>query len=145
MKITSFLTTAIAAHCASAEMVYLVNSVKGNEISSGMAYYADGHSAANLAKPDTYTDVTHGYNVHWEGNDVKGEFHTAAYLFNMHKANKTKAPLAVESLSPPGSMPTLPVKPTTVGSDPETMDTRTLLAGRRPTPGAVPPFPCCIA
>ncbi|QPC70414.1 hypothetical protein HYE68_001166 [Fusarium pseudograminearum] len=74
MKITSFLTTIIAAHYASAEMVYLVNSVKGNEISSGMAYYADGHSAANLAQPDTYTDVTHGYNVHWEGNDVKGTF-----------------------------------------------------------------------
>lgn len=75
MKITSFLASVFAAHYASAEMVYLVNSVKGNEISSGMAWYADAGSAANLARPQDYTDVTHGSNVHWEGNPVKGESH----------------------------------------------------------------------
>ncbi|CEI61421.1 unnamed protein product [Fusarium venenatum] len=71
MKITSLLTGIFAAHYASAELVYLVNSVKGNEISSGMAYYADGHSAENFAQPQDYTDVTHGSNVHWEGKPVK--------------------------------------------------------------------------
>ncbi|KAL4731230.1 hypothetical protein ACLX1H_000193 [Fusarium chlamydosporum] len=60
MKFTSFLAAAFAAHTVNAELVYLVNSKKGNEISSGMAYYADGHSVANGARPDDYTDVVHG-------------------------------------------------------------------------------------
>ncbi|KAF4339549.1 myroilysin precursor [Fusarium beomiforme] len=76
MKITSFLTAALfGAHAATAaESVYLVNSVKGNEISSGIAYYKDGHSATGGSRPDDYVDVVHGSNIIWEGRTVKGTF-----------------------------------------------------------------------
>jgi hypothetical protein len=46
--------------------VYLVNCFRGNEISSGVAYYSylggnDGH------RPNAYIDVVKGQNVNWEG------------------------------------------------------------------------------
>ncbi|KAF4457680.1 myroilysin precursor [Fusarium austroafricanum] len=77
MKITSFLAALAGVQAASAlEYVFLVNSSKGGEISSGMAYYADNHSPGNGARPSDYTDVTHGSNIHWEGKAVKGTFGT---------------------------------------------------------------------
>ncbi|KAJ4017803.1 hypothetical protein NW752_001709 [Fusarium irregulare] len=39
-----------------------------------MAYYDNNHSSANQARPQDYTDVVHGRNVHWEGATVKGTF-----------------------------------------------------------------------
>ncbi|KAH7185089.1 uncharacterized protein B0J16DRAFT_384151 [Fusarium flagelliforme] len=74
MKATSLLAAALAAYTASAETVYLVNSFKGSETSSGMAYYDNNHSSANQARPQDYTDVVNGINVHWEGATVKGTF-----------------------------------------------------------------------
>ncbi|KAJ4016161.1 hypothetical protein NW752_003280 [Fusarium irregulare] len=74
MKITSLLTSALIGSVAARDTIYLVNSYKGNEISSGMAYYADGHEQNGLSRPDDYVDVVHGSNVHWEGQNVKGTF-----------------------------------------------------------------------
>ncbi|KAF4452388.1 myroilysin precursor [Fusarium albosuccineum] len=78
MKITSLLAAAFlgAQSVLADEYVYLVNSQRGNEYSSGMAYYGDGHPASQQPRPDDYTDVTHGSNVHWEGQPVKGTFGT---------------------------------------------------------------------
>ncbi|RSL59086.1 hypothetical protein CEP53_005944 [Fusarium sp. AF-6] len=77
MKFTSIAALLFGAQSATAlEYVYLVNSQRGNEYSSGMAYYGEGHTAANQARPDDYTDVTHGGNIHWEGQPVKGTFGT---------------------------------------------------------------------
>jgi hypothetical protein len=74
MKITSFLTATLVGAAAARDTVYLVNSYKGNEISSGMAYYADGHEATGGSRPDDYVDVVHGSNIIWEGRAVKGKF-----------------------------------------------------------------------
>ncbi|KAF5678636.1 myroilysin precursor [Fusarium circinatum] len=74
MKITAFLAAALASAVAASDSVYLVNSYKGSEISSGIAYYADGHPATGGSRPDDYVDVTHGSNVIWEGKTVKGTF-----------------------------------------------------------------------
>ncbi|TVY59821.1 hypothetical protein Focb16_v003612 [Fusarium oxysporum f. sp. cubense] len=75
MKITSFLAALAGLQSVAAwEYVYLVNSRKGNEISSGMAYYGEGHSAANMAHPDDYVDIRHGSNIQWEGLSLKGTF-----------------------------------------------------------------------
>ena len=64
MKTTPLLAASLAAYTASAETVYLVNCFKGSEISSGIAYYDNNHSSANQARPQDYTDVVHGRNVH---------------------------------------------------------------------------------
>ncbi|KAF5694694.1 myroilysin precursor [Fusarium denticulatum] len=79
MKITAFLTSALVGAVTAADTLYLVNSWKGNEISSGMAYYADGHDATGGtggSRPDDYVDVTHGSYATWEGQPVKGTFGT---------------------------------------------------------------------
>ncbi|KAF5964702.1 allantoate permease [Fusarium bulbicola] len=75
MKVTSFLTALVGVHSVAAyEYVYLVNSVKGNEVSSGMAYYGDKNPPGNMARPSDYTDVTHGSFTYWEGKAVKDFF-----------------------------------------------------------------------
>ncbi|KAM5354902.1 hypothetical protein ACJ41O_001548 [Fusarium nematophilum] len=78
MKITSLLTAALVGtqSVTAFEYLYLVNSQKGNEISSGMAYYGEGHTASGGRRPDDYTDVVHGTNVRWEGRSVNGTFRT---------------------------------------------------------------------
>ncbi|KAF5592396.1 myroilysin precursor [Fusarium pseudocircinatum] len=79
MKITAFLTSALAGAVTAADTLYLVNSWKGNEISSGMAYYADGHDATGGtggSRPDDYVDITHESHIIWEGQPVKGTFGT---------------------------------------------------------------------
>lgn len=53
--------------------VYLVNCFKGNQISSGIAYYSflgnnDGQ------QPTSYINVTQGSNVVWEGTPGSGIF-----------------------------------------------------------------------
>lgn len=76
MKITAF-TSALVGAASAADTLYLVNSWKGNEISSGMAYYADGHDATGGtggSRPDDYVDVSHGSHIIWEGQPVKGKF-----------------------------------------------------------------------
>ncbi|KAF5670469.1 myroilysin precursor [Fusarium denticulatum] len=74
MKVTSFLTALVGAHSVGAyEYVYLVNSVKGNEVSSGMSYYGDKNPPGNMARPSDYTDVTHGTFTYWEGKTVKAD------------------------------------------------------------------------
>lgn len=80
MKITSFLTSALVGAAAARDTIYLVNSSKGNEVSSGMAYYGDGHESTGGSRPDDYVDVVHGSNVHWEGQPVKGKFSLLNYL-----------------------------------------------------------------
>jgi len=80
MKIAAFLTSALAGAAAARDSVYLVNSYKGNEISSGIAYYADGHSATGGSRPDDYVDVVHGSNIIWEGQTVKGRFSLVSRL-----------------------------------------------------------------
>ncbi|KAF5672115.1 allantoate permease [Fusarium circinatum] len=75
MKVTSFLTALAGVHSVTAyEYVYLVNSVKGNEVSSGMAYYGDKNPPGNMTRPSDYTDVTHGTFTYWEGKAVKAVF-----------------------------------------------------------------------
>ncbi|CAM1507702.1 Fc.00g045500.m01.CDS01 [Cosmosporella sp. VM-42] len=76
MKITTFLTAALfgAQPVTAVEYVSLVNYQKGNEYSSGMAYYGEGHTASGPTRPDDYTDIVHGTNIHWEGQAVKGTF-----------------------------------------------------------------------
>jgi hypothetical protein len=74
MKIASFFTSALVGAAAARDTIYLVNSYKGNEVSSGMAYYGDGHESTGGSRPDDYVDVVHGSNVHWEGQPVKGRF-----------------------------------------------------------------------
>ncbi|KAF5650645.1 myroilysin precursor [Fusarium sp. NRRL 25303] len=79
MKITTFLTPVLVGVATAADTLYLVNSWKGSEISSGMAYYADGHDATGGmggSRPDDYVDVTHGSHIIWEGQPVKGTFGT---------------------------------------------------------------------
>ncbi|KIL84961.1 hypothetical protein FAVG1_11831 [Fusarium avenaceum] len=80
MKLTSFFSTlAVVSYANADEGVYLVNSRKGNEISSGMAYYADiNHS--HLQQPSAYTDVTHGDHIVWEGRRVTGNFNSGVSL-----------------------------------------------------------------
>jgi len=80
MKITSFLTSALIGAAAARETIYLVNSYKGNEISSGMAYYVDGHEQNGVSRPDDYVDVVHGSNIHWEGQNVKGKLPLQAWV-----------------------------------------------------------------
>ncbi|KAM0467322.1 hypothetical protein ACHAP7_012065 [Fusarium lateritium] len=74
MKLTSFLTSALVGASTARDTIYLVNSSKGSEISSGMAYYGDGHESTGGSRPDDYVDVVHGSNVRWEGQSVKGTF-----------------------------------------------------------------------
>ncbi|KAF7560934.1 hypothetical protein G7046_g3189 [Stylonectria norvegica] len=73
MKIVSLITAlAVGSQVATAELIYLVNSSKGGEVSSGIAYYADG--AEPPSQPTDYVDVAHGSNVVWEGHTIKGTF-----------------------------------------------------------------------
>ncbi|KAG8665183.1 hypothetical protein FPOAC2_14426 [Fusarium poae] len=75
MKFTSF-TAALAGLTsvnAAWESIYLVNSRKGNEISSGCAYYVDNAGAWGR-RPDDYTDVTHGTHHVWEGKRTACRF-----------------------------------------------------------------------
>ncbi|KAG5753140.1 hypothetical protein H9Q69_008481 [Fusarium xylarioides] len=76
MKITAVLNAALICAASAADTLYLVNSWKGDEISSGMAYYADGHDATGGtggSRPDDYVDVTHGSHIIWEGQPVKAK------------------------------------------------------------------------
>ncbi|KAF5243606.1 hypothetical protein FANTH_8186 [Fusarium anthophilum] len=74
MKVTTFLTALAGVHSVAAyEYVYLVNSIKGNEVSSGMAYYGDKNPPGNMARPSDYTDVSHGSFTYWEGKAVKAD------------------------------------------------------------------------
>jgi hypothetical protein len=55
-----------------ADGVYLVNCFKGNEISSGIAYYANlGNNDGQ--QPTSYINVTQGSNILWEGTPGSGE------------------------------------------------------------------------
>ncbi|KAK0123928.1 hypothetical protein ONS95_008918 [Cadophora gregata] len=50
-----------------ADGMYLVNCQRGNEYSSGVAYYKNLHDGGNTGrKPDDYIDVVKGRNVNWE-------------------------------------------------------------------------------
>lgn len=97
MKITSFLVSALIGSVAARDTIYLVNSYKGNEISSGMAYYADGHEQNGVSRPDDYVDVVHGSNVHWEGQNVKGKLPLQSWV--ELDTDCTKVPLVVVCLS----------------------------------------------
>ena len=47
--------------------VYFVNCQRGNEISSGLAYYRNLNPGANDGQqPDAYVDVSHGSFITWE-------------------------------------------------------------------------------
>jgi hypothetical protein len=47
--------------------VYFVNCQRGNEISSGLAYYRNMNPGANDGRrPDAYVDVSHGSFITWE-------------------------------------------------------------------------------
>lgn len=73
MKFTAFLSTLAAVQAVNAgESVYVVNSRKGNEVSSGFAYYADNRVSPWGRRPDDYTDVTHGSLRVWEGKRTTG-------------------------------------------------------------------------
>lgn len=87
MKFTSIAALLFGAQSATAvEYVYLVNSQRGSQASSGMAYYGDGHTAANQARPNDYIDVTRSTsNVIWEGQSVKGK--TIVYIQYCQNAN----------------------------------------------------------
>ncbi|KAF5674603.1 myroilysin precursor [Fusarium denticulatum] len=74
MKITAFLTSALAGAVAARDSVYLVDPHNGSEVYSGIVYYTDGHSATGGSRPDDYVDVVHGSNIIWEGQMVKGTF-----------------------------------------------------------------------
>lgn len=89
MKITALLTVTLVGAASAADTLYLVNSWKGNEISSGMAYYADGHDATGGtggSRPDDYVDVTHGSHIIWEGQPVKGKF----LCFNLERRHELR-------------------------------------------------------
>lgn len=76
MKFTSFLSVLAAVQAVNAgESVYVVNSRKGNEVSSGFAYYADNKVSPWGRRPDDYTDVTHGSLRVWEGKRTTGMIH----------------------------------------------------------------------
>jgi hypothetical protein len=76
MKFTSFLGALAAVQAVNAgESVYVVNSRKGNEVSSGFAYYADNRVSPWGRQPDAYTDVTHGSLRVWEGKRTTGMIH----------------------------------------------------------------------
>lgn len=48
--------------------VYLVNSIRGNEKSSGLAYYKNMRFGGNDGQqPDDYTDIVHGELLQWQG------------------------------------------------------------------------------
>jgi hypothetical protein len=47
--------------------VYLVNSSKGGERSSGFAYYSHIDSSNTNSQPDAYIDIKTDGNVTWEG------------------------------------------------------------------------------
>jgi hypothetical protein len=75
MKFTSItaVLASVTAVSAGWESVYIVNSRKGNEISSGCAYYTDNAGAWGR-RPDDYVDVTHGRHHVWEGKRTACEF-----------------------------------------------------------------------
>ncbi|KAF5566564.1 myroilysin precursor [Fusarium napiforme] len=94
MKVTSFLTALAGFHSVAAyEYVYLVNSVKGNEVSSGMAYYGDKNPPGNMVRPSDYTDVTHGTFTYWEGKAVKGKFRSGVTFTSQIAAGAVKMDL----------------------------------------------------
>jgi hypothetical protein len=97
MKITSLLASALIRAVAARDTIYLVNSYKGNGISSGMAYYADGHEQNGVSRPDDYVDVAHGSNVHWEGQNVKGKLALQSWV-ELH-TDRTKVLSVVVYLS----------------------------------------------
>jgi len=52
--------------------VYLVNSTKAVQRSSGLAYYANIDSSNTGRQPDAYIDLKTDGNVTWEGNTLTG-------------------------------------------------------------------------
>jgi hypothetical protein len=52
--------------------VYLVNSSKGAQRSSGFAYYAHIDSGNTGRQPDAYIDIKTDGNVTWEGSTQTG-------------------------------------------------------------------------
>ncbi|EKJ72297.1 hypothetical protein FPSE_07526 [Fusarium pseudograminearum CS3096] len=83
MKFTAF-TAALAGITsvnAAWESIYIVNSRKGNEISSGCAYYQDNAGAWGR-RPDDYVDVTHGSHRVWEGKRTACRFNSGV-TFNV--------------------------------------------------------------
>jgi hypothetical protein len=54
--------------------VYLVNSLRGNERSSGLAYYKNMRFGGNDGQqPDDYTDIVHGSLLDWSGHHTGTE------------------------------------------------------------------------
>jgi hypothetical protein len=52
-----------------ADGVYLVNSLRGEEKSSGLAYYKNMRAGGNDGQlPDDYVDLVHGDLIKWEGH-----------------------------------------------------------------------------
>ncbi|KAF5708099.1 myroilysin precursor [Fusarium mundagurra] len=91
MKITSFVAALAGAQSVAAyEYVYLVNSVRGNEVSSGMAYYGDKNPPGKMARPSDYTDVTHGSFTYWEGKTIKGTFRSKVTFTSQIDASAVK-------------------------------------------------------
>ncbi|CAJ0546562.1 Ff.00g011890.m01.CDS01 [Fusarium sp. VM40] len=82
MKLTSFLGALATVEAVNAgESVYVVNSRKGNEVSSGFAYYADNKVSPWGRRPDDYTDVTHGSLRVWEGKRTTGRFSSGVSFY----------------------------------------------------------------
>lgn len=52
--------------------VYLVNSRKGDQLSSGFAYYSHINSLNTGSQPDAYIDIKKDGNVFWEGATQTG-------------------------------------------------------------------------
>jgi hypothetical protein len=71
--------------------VYLVNSVKGNEISSGYAYYSElGWN--NLGKqPQAYINVIQGKYQTWESHTIFGTFADGDVFSSTVSANAPSA------------------------------------------------------
>ncbi|KAF2468692.1 uncharacterized protein BDR25DRAFT_264511 [Lindgomyces ingoldianus] len=55
-------------HVQKKDGVYLVNSIRGSERSSGLAYYKNMTFGGNDGQqPDDYVDIVHGELLNWEG------------------------------------------------------------------------------
>jgi hypothetical protein len=74
MKVTAFIVAvvgAVSVNAANDDSYFIVNSRRGGEVSSGVAWYSNRNNAWGR-QPQNYVDVEHGVVRKWEGQQTEG-------------------------------------------------------------------------
>ncbi|PNP84150.1 hypothetical protein FNYG_02838 [Fusarium nygamai] len=82
MKVTAFIVAmvgAVSVNAADDDSYFIVNSRRGNEVSSGVAWYSNRNNAWGR-QPQNYVDVEHGVVRKWEGQQTEAYFKDGSWF-----------------------------------------------------------------